>query len=166
MSLPTDPKARKALPVCTGVLDYFPDAIAAVAAVSKIGNDQHNPGEELHWSRGKSQDHADTAMRHIMERGTLDTDGTRHSAKAAWRVLALLQEELEAAGAEMSRGSRIAPTKPEPVYQGFVDLPGVGFVPTCQLVPFFDYDPADLPIKINCGDPMCLRCYPPSLSSK
>lgn len=45
MSLPTDPKARKALPITTGVLDYFPDALAAVAACSKAGNDQHNPGQ-------------------------------------------------------------------------------------------------------------------------
>ena len=31
MSLPTDAKQRKAVPLCTGVLDYFPDALAAVA---------------------------------------------------------------------------------------------------------------------------------------
>jgi hypothetical protein len=31
-----------------------------------------------------------------MERGTLDTDGVRHSTKVAWRALAMLQKELEA----------------------------------------------------------------------
>ncbi|KAF1711076.1 hypothetical protein CSC70_03885 [Pseudoxanthomonas kalamensis DSM 18571] len=32
-----------------------------------------------------------------MQRGTVDTDGVRHSAKVAWRALALLQKEIEAA---------------------------------------------------------------------
>lgn len=104
--LPTDPSARKAIPMMTGCLDYFPAALAEVAKVSKLGNDQHNPGEPLHWARGKSTDEADTIVRHLMERGSLDTDGTRHTAKAAWRVLALLQKELEEAGlAPLSRGS-------------------------------------------------------------
>jgi len=98
--LPNDPKARKALPVCTGVLDYFPDAILAVAECSKVGNDQHNPGQPLHWDRSKSQDEADALLRHLMQRGTIDTDGIRHSAKVAWRALALLQKELEAVSAQ------------------------------------------------------------------
>ena len=96
MTLPTDAKARKAIPIATGFIDYFPDAIAAVAELSRIGNDQHNPGKPLHWDRAKSADEADTLMRHFMERGTLDTDGVRHSAKVAWRALALLQKEIEA----------------------------------------------------------------------
>lgn len=94
--MPTDPKARKALPICTGVLDYFPEALAAVAACSKAGNDQHNPGQPLHWARGKSTDHADCLIRHLIQRGTVDEDGILHSAKAAWRALALLQTEIEA----------------------------------------------------------------------
>lgn len=95
MSLPTDAKARKALPIVTGVLDYFPDALVAVAEVSVAGNNQHNPGQPLHWSKDKSKDHADCIGRHLIERGTRDTDGSRHSAKLAWRALALLQIELE-----------------------------------------------------------------------
>lgn len=88
--------ARKGWPVTTGVLDYFPMAILEVAELSKAGNDQHNPGEPLHWARGKSADHADCIVRHLMERGTRDNDGIRHSAKVAWRALAMLQEEIEA----------------------------------------------------------------------
>lgn len=97
MSLPVDRQARKNLPVCRGVLDYFPDAIAAVADVSRLGNEQHNPGQPLHWERSKSTDHADCLIRHLIERGTIDTDGARHSAKVAWRALALLQTEIEEA---------------------------------------------------------------------
>ncbi len=96
MSLPTDAKARKGIPIATGFIDYFPDAIAAVAELSRIGNDQHNPGKPLHWDRSKSTDEGDTLMRHFIERGTLDADGVRHSAKVAWRALALLQKEIEA----------------------------------------------------------------------
>lgn len=103
---PTDPALRKELPVGTGVLDYFSSALIEIARVSKAGNDQHNPGQPLHWSRGKSTDHSDTIIRHWLERGTIDTDGQRHSAKLAWRALALLQQELEDEGAPRSRGSR------------------------------------------------------------
>lgn len=93
--LPVDSKERKALPICTGVLDYFPLALVEVAKCSKAGNDQHNPGQPLHWAKEKSTDHADCIIRHLMDRGTVDGDGVRHSAKVAWRALALLQTEME-----------------------------------------------------------------------
>jgi hypothetical protein len=95
MLLSADPAERKGLPITTGVLDYFPLAIAEVARVSKAGNDQHNPGQPLHWDRTKSLDHADCIARHLVDRGSRDADGQRHSAKLAWRALALLQTELE-----------------------------------------------------------------------
>ena len=96
-ALTTEPTGRKTTPIFTGVVDYFPLALAEVARVSKAGNDQHNPGKPLHWNRGVSSDHADCVLRHLIERGELDADGQRHSAKAAWRALALLQTELEVA---------------------------------------------------------------------
>lgn len=95
MNLPTDAKERKNVPIATGVIAYFPDAIVDIAILSRIGNDQHNPGKPLHWDRSKSGDESDALMRHFMERGTVDTDGVRHSAKVAWRALALLQKEIE-----------------------------------------------------------------------
>ena len=94
-SLPTDAAARKAAPMAEGLLWYFPNALAAVAQVSKAGNDQHNPGEPMHHARGKSSDHADCILRHLVDAGKIDSDGQRHTAKVAWRALALLQEELE-----------------------------------------------------------------------
>ena len=95
MSLPKNAQKRKSIPVATGFVDYFPDAMVAVAQLSKIGNDQHNPGAELHWDRSKSSDESDALMRHFLERGTFDYDGVRHSAKVAWRAMAMLQKELE-----------------------------------------------------------------------
>ena len=103
MLLPTDPAVRKGTPITTGVLDYFPLALAEVARVSKAGNDQHNPGQPLHWDKTKSLDHADCIARHLIDRGTLDTTDSppqRHSAKLAWRALALLETELAAELAE------------------------------------------------------------------
>jgi hypothetical protein len=94
-TLPVEGGERKRYPVASGVLDYFPDALVALAHVSWQGNEQHNPGQPLHWARGKSTDEADTMIRHFLQRGTLDTDGMRHSAKMAWRALALLQKEIE-----------------------------------------------------------------------
>jgi hypothetical protein len=96
-ALPVGAQERKDTPICAGVLDYFPLAMAEIARISKAGNDQHNPGQPLHWSRGKSTDHADCVVRHLLDRGTIDVDGQRHTAKAAWRMLALLQTELEIA---------------------------------------------------------------------
>ena len=94
MILPSDPAERKALPITTGVLDYFPLAIAEVARVSKAGNEQHHPGQPLHWDKSKSLDHADCIARHLIDRGARDADGQLHSAKLAWRTLALLETEL------------------------------------------------------------------------
>lgn len=96
-TLPTDGAERKEFPIATGVMDYFPDALVAVAHVSKVGNDQHNPGQPLHWAREKSTDQDDTLMRHFLERGKIDADGQRHTAKMVWRALAILQLEIEAA---------------------------------------------------------------------
>jgi len=91
---------RKATPIASGVLFYFPDALAEVARLSKAGNDKHNPGEPLHWSRGKSNDHADCIARHLIDAGpdqcAIDEeDGILHATKTAWRALANLQVVLE-----------------------------------------------------------------------
>lgn len=94
-TLPEEAKARKTFPVASGFMDYFPDAIVAVSNISHRGNEQHNPGKPLHWDRSKSSDEADTMLRHFLQRGSLDTDGVRHSAKMVWRALAYLQKEIE-----------------------------------------------------------------------
>lgn len=121
-TLPTGAAERKQYPVASGCLDYFPDALAAVSHLSYIGNEQHNKGQPLHWARGKSGDEADTLLRHFLQRGTIDSDGVRHSVKMAWRALALLQKELEAE--QVITPSYPVQSVPEPgteywSYQGF-----------------------------------------------
>jgi hypothetical protein len=104
--LPYDSEARKETPITTGVVDYFPNALAAIARISKYGNDKHNPGKPMHWARAKSADHADCVLRHLIDRGKVDKDGLSHTAMAAWRILALLElEEEEKLGLPPARGS-------------------------------------------------------------
>ena len=90
-------KLRKETPVFSGVLKYFPDAIAEVAKCSFAGQQQHNPDKPLAWDRSKSGDEYDALMRHLMDStiDDYDTDGTLHKAKVAWRALAGLQKHLE-----------------------------------------------------------------------
>lgn len=104
--LPTDAKIREQLPIASGFLDYFPLAVAAVAHCSLLANEQHNPGQPMHWARGKSTAHRDKIAKHLIDAGTFDTDGIRHSTKLAWRALANLQEELERDGGAPGRGSQ------------------------------------------------------------
>jgi len=95
MRVVTDAAERKGLPLYSGCIAYFPDALLAVAELSRIGNDQHNPGKPLHWDRSKSGDELDALMRHLVDCGTVDVDGVRHATKVAWRALANLQKEIE-----------------------------------------------------------------------
>ena len=108
--LPEDSQARKDTPVFSGVIDYFPDAIAGIAQVSHRGNQKHNPGEPLHWAKHKSTDHADCVLRHLMDFEGEGADGL-HVDNLAWRALALSQMVHEARAAGMSYKDYIAKLK-------------------------------------------------------
>ena len=138
MALPSDAQARKHIPLATGLVDYFPSALVAVAALSAKGNDQHNPGQPLHWDRAKSGDEADALFRHFLQRGTTDDDGVLHTTKVAWRALAMLQKELEASGAPIARGARNVP-KAAP-FPSAADLPDSPVV--AALIELHDEDAA------------------------
>ena len=90
---PEDAEERKKFPMYTGLVCYFPDALAAVARVSFDGNEQHHPGSPLHWDRSKSKDEPDAMMRHAIE-GRTDL---YKRAQGAWRALAWLQKGIEEA---------------------------------------------------------------------
>lgn len=97
--LPTDDKERKARPLWSFLVGYFPDAFEAVADVAIKGNDQHSPGQPLHWAREKSKDQMNTAFRHMWDHGRgriKDVDGCYHLAKVIWRLSAELQLQIEA----------------------------------------------------------------------
>lgn len=101
MPLPASAAARKAVPIYSGCVRYFPHALAAVAQLSRIGNDQHNPGQPLHWAKEKSTDELDCLMRHmvdaVIDPQHRDADGVLAAVKMAWRALANL-ERLHDAG--------------------------------------------------------------------
>ena len=84
---------RKATPIYSGVIKYFPNALAEVARCSKAGNDQHHPEKPLHWDMSKSADELDALVRHLTDHSVdpVDTDGVLHLAKVAWRALAALE---------------------------------------------------------------------------
>jgi hypothetical protein len=87
---------RKATPIYSGVIKYFPNAMAEVAKCSKAGNDQHHPDKPLHWDMNKSTDELDALVRHLTDHGVdpVDDDGQLHLAKVAWRALAGLERFL------------------------------------------------------------------------
>lgn len=92
---------RKKTPVFLGLFAYFPKALAEVARVSVSGNEQHLNGQDLHWDRGKSNQHLDSGSRHLLDHAAgevYDNDSQRHLAKTVWRFLAQLEIELEKEG--------------------------------------------------------------------
>lgn len=97
----TKHQLRKERPLFSGVLRYFPDALLELANLSRVGNEQHNPGQPLHWAYGKSMDHGDCIMRHQLEYDQVDDDGILHAVKVFWRAGAQLQTLLEKRNSEL-----------------------------------------------------------------
>jgi hypothetical protein len=97
--LPTDSAARKHFPVRGGVVEYFPAALVACAFWSKISNDKHNPGQELHHSRDKSADHGECEMRHMVDCGDPGSNKLEELTAKFWRAGAELQIYAEGLGA-------------------------------------------------------------------
>lgn len=104
--LPTGSAERKNIPLMGGLFDYFASALIAVARISKKGNDKHNPGQPLHWSRDKSTDHLECIPRHLLDWDKLDEDGEYHIDHLIWRACALSQLLKEANGAPKARGAK------------------------------------------------------------
>jgi hypothetical protein len=88
---------RKSMPVYSGVLKYFPDALKEVSKCSLAGNNQHHPNKPLHWDKNKSTDNEDALVRHLIDHSInpVDEDGVLHLSKVAWRALAALQIYLD-----------------------------------------------------------------------
>ena len=87
---------RKKIPVYSGFVKYFPNAMKEVAVCSRIANEQHHAGKPLHWDMDKSTDELDAMMRHLIDHISepIDDDGIRHITKVAWRAMAMLERIL------------------------------------------------------------------------
>lgn len=124
LTLGIDSQVRKDTPLLRGVLRYFPAALAGVARISKAGNDKHNPGQELHHSRGKAADHGDCIVRHLIDIQDMLAAIEREkpfpspftaaqvleeAGQLAWRALALAQELHEKYGAPLAPGAKLPP---------------------------------------------------------
>lgn len=117
LTLPTDSSERKEFPLFRGCIRYFAAALAGVSRISKIGNDKHNPGQVLHHARGKSTDHADCIIRHLIdledlmaarERGNTNVKCQQildEVSQMTWRALAFSQEIHEQFGAPLAPGA-------------------------------------------------------------
>lgn len=94
---------RKSMPVYTGVMKYFPNALKYVSRISQAGNDQHHPEKPLHWDKSKSFDHTDALARHLIDHSQepIDDDGMLHLGKVAWRALAALEMYLDDEGEDI-----------------------------------------------------------------
>jgi hypothetical protein len=99
---------RKECAVARGFFAYFPDAIAIVARHSVRANEKHNPGEAVHWARGKSMDHADCEARHLIatavDQDVVGDDGAYEIISKAWRSFADLQIWIEQ---QYAKGAKI-----------------------------------------------------------
>jgi len=117
-TLPTDSAERKYYPLFRGCLRYFPAALAGVSRTSKLGNDKHNPGEEMHHARTKSSDHGDCVIRHMIDVEDLlsalnrkdenvrPEDVLNEVNQMVWRALAFSQELHEKLGAPQAPGAK------------------------------------------------------------
>jgi hypothetical protein len=106
-----DYQQRKNVPVFSFLVGYFPRAIREIVRVCVAGNMQHNKEVEptaIYWAKGKSTDQLNTAQRHMMDHaitGPFDEEPpevqaliggpTYHLAKAAWRIMAELENTIQ-----------------------------------------------------------------------
>ena len=104
--LPDDSDVRQQYPLWDGLFAYFPAALCEVARWSRVGNEKHNPGEELHWAREKSTDHPNRILRHLLDYDQEDENGFIEAVALAWRALALCQTELEKRGWAEGRNAK------------------------------------------------------------
>lgn len=93
-----DDNNREDYPLYDVLFGYFPAAMLMLAKWAKVGNDQHNPGEPLHWSRDKSGDHTNKILRHLVDYDQKESNGFYEAVPLLWRAAALVQELYEKEG--------------------------------------------------------------------
>ncbi len=142
-----DYKGRKNIPIFSFLTGYFPKAMVEVVKVCVAGNAQHNPESaltDIHWSRQKSTDQLNTAMRHMMDHATTgpidpeppevlavigaENGGTYHLAKAIWRLAAELEltiekRDAEKATAAVRRGVYATGEEGAPTIKQYMEFP-------------------------------------------
>jgi hypothetical protein len=93
-----DDDNREDYPLYDVLFGYFPAAMLMLAKWAKVGNDQHNAGEPLHWARDKSTDHTNKILRHLVDYDQKESNGFYEAVPLLWRAAALVQELYEKEG--------------------------------------------------------------------
>ena len=138
-----DDESRKRAPVYSGFMRYFPRAMKAVAYLSWMGNQKHNPGAELGWSWNRSNDHGDCVARHQCDVGELDEYGLPHELAVAWRAMAQLEVYLvEKYGLKLPPAAYMVPDdlSEDALEKAIVDISKM--TQDRGLIYWFDVDPA------------------------
>lgn len=125
LTLGNDSNARKDIQLVAAFLRYIPAAAVKFALHSKAGNEKHNKGEPVHHARGKSGDHEECILRHLVdlqdieafiERNGAMPDAVKQLLDEAtaefWRAGIFLQELCERyEGAPLAPGARLPEEK-------------------------------------------------------
>jgi len=94
--LPDNDDERKRIPLWTATIGYFPAAFMLLAKLGYDANEQHNPGEPVHWARDKSTDHLNCAMRHLFDSLFLTREARlKVLTQVFWRIGAEIQTSYE-----------------------------------------------------------------------
>jgi hypothetical protein len=107
----TDSAVRKGMPVATGFVQYFPDAMLIASVISRVGAVKHCGGK-LGWDKSKSGDEPDAELRHMIDRFRGDPADAGlealahlgHYASKLWRAAADAQRACDAVRAAFERG--------------------------------------------------------------
>lgn len=81
-------------PVVKGFMAYFPNALAAVADVSKFGASKYDWGNWRHVDNGVER-YTEALGRHLLQDGVDSESGLLHAAHTAWNAMARLELMLQ-----------------------------------------------------------------------
>jgi hypothetical protein len=97
LTLGYDSDERKRTPMLATVFGYFAAAMAGLARHCVRSNEKHNKGEPVHWARGKSMDHDECSLRHLVDSAEIRAWIRRNVGHPEYeRVLTMLEHELDA----------------------------------------------------------------------
>lgn len=97
LTLGYDSQARKDTPLLATVFGYFAAAMAGLARHCVRSNEKHNKGEPVHWARGKSTDHAECNLRHLIDAEEMKAWLRRNPGRPEREaVLTMLEHEYDA----------------------------------------------------------------------
>lgn len=138
-TLPRDSEARKEIRLLAAFLNYIPAAAVKFAQHSLANNEKHNPGEPVHHARGKSGDHEECLLRHLMDLQDIKAAMERspvvdpelvkllisEATAEFWRSGVFLQELCEKyEGAPLAPGARLPVNEAVEVSRGSFVAPG------------------------------------------